>query len=274
VDRTKAVVADKNTADKNAAPGTQPEIKTTGKISEAPRGFIAEWTVTIILLLFGTTTLVQAFVIPTGSMEDTLLVGDHLLVDKLAFAPYGAVSKYILPYEEVHRGDIIVFRYPIDIKQTFVKRVMGVPGDRIHLENKRVFLNGHLLNEPYVIHKLDYIDSYRDNFPADPNTPLYPPAQVMLEKNVVNGNVVVPPGFYFAMGDNRDQSLDSRYWGFVPRENIIGKPLVIYWSYDATTEELSDPKDTIPHLFDIATHFVTKTRWRRTLELLHSYPVR
>ncbi len=250
------------------------ESKTVSRPQEAPRGFIAEWTVTIILLLFGTTTLVQAFVIPTGSMEDTLLVGDHLLVDKLAFAPGGAVTKNILPYSDVHRGDIIVFRYPIDIKQTFVKRVMGVAGDRIRLENKAVFLNGHQLTEPYVVHKLDYIDSYRDNFPSDPNGPLYPPAQVMLEQNVSKGEVTVPNGFYFAMGDNRDQSLDSRYWGFVPRENIIGKPLIIYWSYDASTEELSNPAVTISHLFDIITHFATKTRWNRTFQLIHSYPVK
>jgi signal peptidase I len=257
----------------SAAEGLETDSKANPQPAEPPRGFIAEWTVTIILLLFGTTTLVQAFVIPTGSMEDTLLVGDHLLVDKLAFAPAGSITKNIMPYSDVHRGDIIVFRYPIDIKQTFVKRVMGVAGDRIRLENKKVWLNGHLLNEPYVVHKLDYIDSYRDNFPADPNTPLFPPAQVMLEHNVVKGEVVVPPGFFFAMGDNRDQSLDSRYWGFVPRENIIGKPLVIYWSYDASTEELSNPAVTVSHLFDIATHFLTKTRWNRTLELLHSYPV-
>jgi len=269
VDRSKSVVADKV-----AEPGTQPESDAKhAKPAEPPRGFIAEWTVTIILLLFGTTTLVQAFVIPTGSMEDTLLVGDHLLVDKLAFAPAGAITASLLPYEDVHRGDIIVFRYPVDIKQTFVKRVMGVPGDRIHLENKKVFLNGHLLNEPYVVHKLDYIDSYRDNFPADPNAPIYPPAQAMLEHDLKNGEVVVPPGHYFAMGDNRDQSLDSRYWGFVPRENIIGKPLIIYWSYDASTEELSNPAVSISHLFDIATHFITKTRWNRELRLIHSYPV-
>jgi signal peptidase I len=269
VDRSKSVVADKV-----AEPGTQPELDAKHvKPAEPPRGFIAEWTVTIILLLFGTTTLVQAFVIPTGSMEDTLLVGDHLLVDKLAFAPAGAITASLLPYEDVHRGDIIVFRYPVDIKQTFVKRVMGVPGDRIHLENKKVFLNGHLLNEPYVVHKLDYMDSYRDNFPADPNVSIYPPAQVMLEHDLKNGEVVVPPGHYFAMGDNRDQSLDSRYWGFVPRENIIGKPLIIYWSYDASTEELSNPAVSISHLFDIATHFITKTRWNRELRLIHSYPV-
>jgi len=244
-----------------------------GKAEPPPRGFIAEWTVTIILLLFGTTTLVQAFVIPTGSMEDTLLVGDHLLVDKLAFAPAGAVTKYLLPYEEPHRGDIIVFRYPIDIKQTFVKRVMGVAGDHLHLVNKQVYLNGHALNEPYVVHKLDYIDSYRDNFPSDPNTMIYPPAQTMLEHNVQGGDVVVPPGYFFAMGDNRDQSLDSRYWGFVPRGNIIGKPLVIYWSYEASTEDLSNPAVTVSHLIDVILHFPTKTRWSRTLKLLHSYPV-
>jgi signal peptidase I len=269
VDSSKSVTADN-------APGSQAETEPQkkGKHAEPPRGFIAEWTVTIILLLFGTTTLVQAFVIPTGSMEDTLLVGDHLLVDKLAYAPGGAITKHALPYSDVHRGDIIVFRYPIDIKQTFVKRAMGIPGDRIHLQNKNVYLNGHLLNEPYVVHKLDYIDSYRDNFPADPNAPLYPPAQAMLEHNVQNGDVVVPPGSYFAMGDNRDQSLDSRYWGFVPRENIIGKPLVIYWSYDASTEDLSNPSVTIQHLIDVVIHFPTKTRWSRTLRMIRSYPVR
>jgi signal peptidase I len=241
--------------------------------NEVPRGVIAEWTVTIILLLFGTTTLVQAFVIPTGSMEDTLLVGDHLLVDKLAYAPAGAVTKHMLPYEDVHRGDIIVFRYPINIKDTFVKRVMGVPGDHIKLVNKKVYLNGHLLNEPYVVHKTEYIDSYRDNFPGDPNVPLYPPAQRMLQENVQNGEVVVPEGHYFAMGDNRDSSLDSRYWGFVPRENIIGKPLIIYWSYDAPTEQLASPSIGLDHIFDVATHFFTKTRWSRTLNLIHPYPV-
>ena len=268
------------TADKTAAADVVSETESSKKAKaearakeEPPRGFIAEWTVTIILLLFGTTTLVQAFVIPTGSMEDTLLVGDHLLVDKLAYAPDGPITKYVLPYSEVHRGDIIVFRYPIDIKQTFVKRVMGVPGDRIHLQNKQVWLNGHLLNEPYVVHKLDYIDSYRDNFPSDPNTPIFPPAQDMLEHDVKGGDVVVPPGRYFAMGDNRDQSLDSRYWGFVPRENIIGKPLIIYWSYEASTEDLSNPAVTVQHLIDVVIHFPTKTRWSRTLRLIRAYPV-
>ena len=238
------------------------------------RGVIAEWTVTIILLLFGTTSLVQAFVIPTGSMEDTLLIGDHLLVDKLAYAPPGPVSDHLLPYTEVKRGDIIVFRYPVDISQTFVKRCIGIPGDRIRLVNKQLILNGHAVNEPYVYHKTEYIDSYRDNFPSEPNAHLLGSAPDMLLNHVQNGDVVVPPGSYFAMGDNRDSSLDSRYWGFVPRENIIGKPLVIYWSYDASTEALADPAIlNWSHLLDMIEHFPTKTRWNRSFRLVRGYPL-
>ncbi len=244
----------------------------TAKKSEPPRGTIAEWTVTILLLLFGTTTLVQAFVIPTGSMEDTLLIGDHLLVDKLAYSPPGPISKYVLPYSEVKRGDIIVFRYPEDIRQTFVKRVIGVPGDHIRVERKQVFRNGKQLQEPYKYHKTEYFDSYRDNFPSEPNVRLYEGAQKMLEKNVVNGEVVVPPGGYFAMGDNRDSSLDSRYWGFVPRDNIIGKPLIIYWSYDAPTERLASPDIGLDHIKDLGLNFFSKTRWTRTFQLIRGYP--
>jgi signal peptidase I len=241
---------------------------------EPPRGTIAEWAITILLLLFGTTTLVQAFVIPTGSMEDTLLIGDHLLVDKLAYAPSGNVSKYILPYQEPKHGDIIVFRYPVDISQTFVKRTIGVPGDHIKIINQQVYRNGVKLNEPYVYHKNPYPDSFRDNFPSsEPNLMLAPSAQAMLANNVVNGEVVVPPNSFFAMGDNRDNSLDSRYWGFVPRENIIGKPLIIYWSYDANTESLAGTSvnTLVQHFIDLGEHFFTKTRWNRTFRLIHGY---
>jgi signal peptidase I len=240
---------------------------------EPSRGAIAEWTITILLLLFLTTTLVQAFVIPTGSMEDTLLIGDHLLVDKLAFAPSGVISKHLLPYTDVKRGDIIVFRYPVDIRQTFVKRCMGVPGDHIKIVNKQVYLNGHALEEPYKYHKTDYIDSYRDNFPGEPNVMVDRGAIDMLTNHVENGEVVVPPNYYFAMGDNRDNSLDSRYWGFVPRENIIGKPLIIYWSYDAPTEQLNSSAVSINHVLDLAQNFFSKTRWRRTFQLIHGYKI-
>jgi len=242
-------------------------------VAEPVRGFIAEWTVTIILLLFGTTTLVQAFVIPTGSMEDTLLIGDHLLVDKLAYAPGGAVSSHFLPYHDVKRGDIIVFRYPVDIRQTFVKRAIGVPGDHIRLINKKLFLNGKPVNEPYVYYKTEFIDSYRDNFPGEPNVHLAESAIDMLMNHVEHGEVVVPPKTVFAMGDNRDRSLDSRYWGFVPRENIIGKPLIVYWSYDAPTDELANPSISIDHILDLVKHFPTKTRWKRTFQLIHGYPL-
>ncbi len=258
-------------SDTNVTTAETPPAPETKRKADPPRGTIAEWTVTILLLLFGTTTLVQAFVIPTGSMEDTLLIGDHLLVDKLAYAPGGPVTKYVLPYSPIKRGDIIVFRYPIDIRQTFVKRVIGLPNDRLRVENKQVYLNGKKLNEPYKFHKTEYIDSYRDNFPGVPNVRLYEPAQAMLDKNVVNGEVVVPPNCYFAMGDNRDSSLDSRYWGFVPRENVIGKPLIIYWSYDAPTERLADPTIGLDHALDLLQNFFVKTRWRRTFNLIHGY---
>jgi len=250
-------------------PPAQPAAK-----PEPPRGAIAEWAITILLLLFGTTTLVQAFVIPTGSMEDTLLIGDHLLVDKLAYAPAGSISKYILPYEEPKDGDIIVFRYPVDISQTFVKRVVGVPGDHIKMINQQVYRNGVKLNEPYVVHKNPYPDSFRDNFPnSEPNLMLLDRAREMLATNVVNGEVVVPPNSFFAMGDNRDNSLDSRYWGFVPREIIMGKPLIIYWSYDANTESLASTSvnTLLRHFVDLGEHFFTKTRWNRTFKLIHGY---
>ncbi len=239
--------------------------------ADAPRNSIAEWTVTIVLLLFGTTTLVQAFVIPTGSMEDTLLIGDHLLVDKLAYAPGGPVSGFLLPYQSIDRGDIIVFRYPVDVTQTYVKRVVGIPGDRIKVVNKQVYRNDVKLNEPYTYFKTEYIDSYRDNFPGEPNTRISDAAQEMLDKHRVNEEIVVPPGNYFAMGDNRDASWDSRYWGFVPRENIIGKPLIIYWSYESTTERLASSTPSLDHALDLLQNFFTKTRWRRTFMLIHGY---
>jgi signal peptidase I len=273
-------VSPENTADSVALPVPVPETAVTPEQTqqevvqhEPPRGTIAEWTITILLLLFLTTFLVQAFVIPTGSMEDTLLVGDHLLVDKLSYAPSGPISRHFLPYTEPKRGDIIVFRYPVDITQTFVKRCMGVPGDRIRMVNKELFLNGVKLNEPYKVNKTEYIDSYRDNFPSEPNANVYPGALDMLQHHVENGEVVVPPGYFFAMGDNRDSSLDSRYWGFVPRENIIGKPLIIYWSYETSTDRLNNSSISLDHVFDLAQNFFAKTRWRRTFMLLHGYSV-
>ncbi|MDQ6675903.1 MAG: signal peptidase I [Acidobacteriota bacterium] len=203
---------------------------------------IAEWVFNFVLLVFATGMVAQPFVIPSGSMETTLMTGDHVIVDKLAYAPGGGFG--LLPYQDVQRGDIIVFRYPPDIRQNYVKRAIGIPGDRIRIENKRVYRNGELLREPYARHIFPNHDPRRDEM----------------------AGITVPPGMYFAMGDNRDNSEDSRYWGFVPRENIVGKPVVVLWSYDAPTEDLTGY--TLHHAVDVAEHFFTRTRWSRTLMLV------
>jgi signal peptidase I len=241
------------------------------------RNSIAEWSVTILLLLFGTSSLAQPFVIPTSSMEDSLLIGDHLIVDKLAYAPAGPVSRYLLPYQEPRHGDVIVFRYPGDIAQTYVKRLIGMPGDHLKIVNGLVFRNGKQLNEPYIFQKFSY-DAERDNFPSGLRLVRGSLAlqlqREMLENNVVNGELVVPAGHYFAMGDNRDNSEDSRYWGFVPRENIIGKPVFVYWSYKAPTEDLlgNSAGSVIGHFIDVGEHFFTRTRWSRTFMLVRGFP--
>ena len=173
-----------------------------------------------------------------------------------------------------------MFRFPGDITNTFVKRVIGLPGDHLRMVKRDLYRNGRKLNEPYVYHKKDDYDEYRDNFPGDPtpyqpSTPLAAELQrKMLAENVVNGEVVVPPNCFFAMGDNRDNSLDSRYWGFVPRENIIGKPIIIYWSYQASTEDLAGSSfgSLVSHGVDLAEHFFSRTRWSRTLHLIQGFP--
>src|SRR3984893_17112776 len=169
------------------------------KFGDSTCNFIVEWTINILILLFGTTTLVQAFIVPTPSMDTTVQVGDHLLVDKLAYAPAGFFSRHLLPYTDPKRGDIIVFRYPMDIQQNSVKRVIGVPGDHIRVVDKVVYVNGKPLQEPYVQHVASENEPYRDNFPSAPSGPVYDRAREMLAHDVVNGELVVPPESYFAM---------------------------------------------------------------------------
>ncbi|MBZ5575590.1 MAG: signal peptidase I [Acidobacteriia bacterium] len=235
------------------------------------RGFVADWVVTLVLLLFGWSTLLQAYVIPSPSMQNSLLIGDHLLVDRLVYAPSG--SSHLLPYRDVRRGDIIVFQSPVE-PLTLVKRAIGIPGDHIRLVNKQLVLNGKMVSEPYALHIDPRMDPYRDNFPsADPPGGLNPRAADMLAQYVVNGELVVPPGFLFAMGDNREDSNDSRYIGLIPRENIIGTPFLIYWSYEASTEDLSNPNIGFDHVVDMVTHFFTKTRWPRAFHLIRGYPL-
>jgi len=249
------------------------------KTAESVKGFINEWALNILILLFGTTTLVQAFIVPTPSMDTTVMVGDHMLVDKLAYAPSGPISRLFLPYTDVKRGDIIVFRYPVDINQNYVKRVIGVPGDHIKIVDKAVSVNGKMLNEPYKQQIDSRIDPYRDNFPSElpprnsfagfsGGMEMWDRAHKMLE-SAKDGELIVPEDSYFAMGDNRDNSADSRYWGFVPRENIIGKPAIIFWSYDAPTEDLVGY--SLTHFVDLAKNFFTKTRWERQFKLVRGY---
>jgi len=252
---------------------TVSKINSAEKAPRAQRHWIAEWGVTILICLFATTTVLQAFVVPTGSMEGTMLIGDHLFVDRLAYAPEGPIARRLLPYRDVKRGDIIVFRYPLDIQQMYVKRVIGVPGDRVHIQNKVVYLNGLPLAEPYKILIPEQSSNYLNNFPQSPDIRIDYRGLEMLQNDVLNGELIVPEGHYFAMGDNRDNSADSRFWGLVPRPNIIGQPAMIWWSYDAPTEQLSDGNIHFDHLTDVALHFFTKTRWDRTFQLLHNYPI-
>ncbi len=227
----------------------------------------------LTIALFIITFVVQAFRIPSGSMENTLLVGDYLLVDKTRFGPAGHWQN-LLPYRAIHRGDIIVFRYPADPTQHFVKRVIGLPGDQIRLLHSRVYINGRTLNEPYVVFKEHFPDDFRDNFPRGNwiGENVSVEWATRLRSFVHDGELIVPRGQYFVLGDNRDQSLDSRYWGFVPRENIVGRPLVIYFSMIQAGEdddplESSAPDDKLLSLRARISRLLGDLRWRRILRL-------
>jgi signal peptidase I len=234
----------------------------------SPRGFVTEWVITILTFLFATTTLVQAYVVPTGSMESNLRVGDHVLVDRVAYSDPGATGRHLLPYREVQRGDIAVFLFPEDIRQTYVKRVIGLPGDHVRIVNKQVIRNGHRLIEPYTQHIDLSRQPYRDDFPAAPVYSTTLRGRDMLAHHVVDGELVVPPNTLFCLGDNRENSADSRYWGLVPRENVVGTPLLVYWSFDAPTSDLEEWN--VDHVIDVALHFFTKTRWQRMLTIPRS----
>jgi signal peptidase I len=238
------------------------EVWAAGR-KQKPRGFAAEWAVTILMYLFVTTTLVQAYVVPTGSMEGNLRIGDHMLVDRVAYAQPGDIGRRLMPYRDVNRGDIVAFLYPEDVRQTYVKRVIGIPGDHIRMFDEQVIRNGRRLIEPYTQHIDPGTFPYRDNFPTEPGPFTKPRGRDMFDHHVRHGEVIVPPGALFVMGDNRENSEDSRFWGFVPREYVVGKPLVVYWSYDAPTEDLESW--SLSHVIDVGLHFFSKTRWDRML---------
>ena len=228
---------------------------------------------TVVIAIFVITFLVQAFQIPSESMENTLLIGDYLLVDKVDYADGGMWGR-LLPYSKIERGDIVVFHYPVHPDQHFVKRVIGVPGDHIRMNGKQVWVNGTPLKENYAIYRSAADDAYHYHFPNTDFVAAGVEARWWLQMRslVHEGELVVPPGQYFVLGDNRDESLDSRFWGFVPRANIVGRPLLIYWSIRAPEEDnafAGGPGDTLTHFAYILTHVFQATRWKRTFRLVN-----
>ena len=220
------------------------------------REYFESIVIAVILALFIRTFVVQAFKIPTGSMENNLLIGDHLLVNKFVFGPSESrIERAILPMGTIKRGDVIVFKYPEEPDRDYIKRVIGLPGETVEMKNKKIFINGVPLEEPYV-HFLE---------PPSTETDVHEITSIDVRERY--GPVTVPPNQYFVMGDNRDNSQDSRYWGFLQRDYIKGKALLIYWSYEAEREdyETEGPGATLRGLGSVFAHFFTRTRWDRML---------
>jgi signal peptidase I len=226
---------------------------------------------TIVIAIFVICFVVQAFQIPSESMEKTLLIGDYLLVDKAHYGHSG-VWDWLLPYRRIHRQDIIVFRYPVDPRQHFVKRVVAIPGDHLRLINKHVYVNGVRQDDDYASFNWAWRDRFRDNFPD--GGVIYGDkvaAKWLLEAQQLtdDGELIVPQGSYFVLGDNRDDSYDSRYWGFVPQENVVGRPLLIYWSMERAETAMagSMPSDKLSNLTLNFNQVWNSLRWHRMLRI-------
>ncbi len=228
--------------------------------------------------LFVMTFVFQNFEIPSASMVKTLLIGDHVLVDRIGLAPASSWAPFVY-YRQVHRGDIIVFLKPGEPDLFLVKRAIAIPGDRIHLRNGIVYLNGVAQNEPQAGKPVaddnpqHAYNPYRDDFPAVPPGPADDVTATWaydLPSHIQGDDLVVPPGKVFAMGDNRTESLDGRYWGFVPRENIVGRPMFVYWSFETPADQINKQSigDRLSFIGHILIHVFDQTRWNRTLHLI------
>jgi signal peptidase I len=244
------------------------------KQRETTSEFIASMAGVLVVGLFIITFCLQAFEIPSSSMENTLLIGDHVFVDRVLEAPRANWIRPLIPYRNVQRGDIVVFLSPAEPGLYVVKRVIGVPGDHIHLRDGVVYRNGQPLAEPYAIHN-GTSDPYRDNFPDVSPSDDYGAApteewRLTMGSHIVNGDLVVPADEFYAMGDNRDVSYDSRYWGFIPRENIIGRPVFIYWSFETPNNQYKKTEiaDRLSFVGHVVLHFFDMTRWRRMLKVV------
>jgi len=250
------------------------ETKKEEKPRETTVEFLASLAAVLVTGLFIITFVVQAFEIPSSSMEKTLLIGDHVFVNRIQFAPKSPWVGPILPYRQIKRGDIFVFLSPVEPGLYVVKRVMGIPGDHIHLRDGVVYRNGEKLDEPYVIHNPnDSYNPYRDNFPAVPPSEfngVNPDWALTMPQHIQGEDIVVPENSYFGMGDNRDVSLDSRYWGFVPKENVIGRPMFIYWSFETPPNQWEQREigQRLGFLAHVVIHFFDETRWSRTVRVV------
>ena len=247
---------------------------------ETPLEALASMCVVLVIGLFLFPFVFQNFEIPSGSMLNTLLIGDHVLVDRVTFSPPTKWAPFVR-YRPVRRGDVIVFLKPNPESPDLilVKRAIAIAGDRIHLQHGVMYLNGVAQTEPYQLPPRDDGDplheynSYRDDFPTVAPAPEEQLTAVWRENlpgHIQGGDLVVPPGKVFAMGDNRTESLDSRYWGFVPVENVLGRPIFVYWSFKtpADQENKTSMGDRIGFIVHEITHIVTDTRWARTFHVV------
>ena len=244
------------------------------KPSETTVEFLASLAGVLVTGLFIITFVLQAFEIPSSSMEDTLLIGDHVFVNREQFAPPTRWMGPLMPYRDIRRNDIVVFLSPEEQGLFVVKRIMGVPGDHIHLRDGVVYRNGEKLDEKYAQHKIGDYNPYRDNFPAVAPSEMYGVRNEAwtqeLPSHLEGGDLIVPPDSYFAMGDNRDVSYDSRFWGFIPRKNVIGRPMFVYWSFVTPPDQyqMRSAGDRLGFLAHIIIHFFDETRWTRTFRIV------
>ena len=279
------------TKKKTSALSTPPEAEPVpvpesmeAKVEETPFEAVASICSVLVVGLFILTFLGQNFVIPSGSMEKTLLVGDHLVVDRITLAP-PAKWMPLVHYREPQRNDVVVFLKPVasaDGEYLFlVKRLIGVPGDHIHLSNGIVILNGVAQNlpkdgdnSPGNPGDREFLDEFPSlpptATPGDPGDGTPEEWAIDFPNHIENGDLVVPPGMYFMMGDHRHNSLDSRYWGFVPRANIVGRPLFNYWSFKTPEDQYSQTGigNSIAWMGHVALHFFSDTRWKRTFHVV------
>ena len=228
---------------------------------------------TVVVALFLLTFVVQPFLIPSESMEHTLLVGDFLLVNKQVLAPSDGFGRHLLPYRQVQRGDVVVFHYPEDPKRFLVKRVVGVPGDHLHIQDGKVTVNGVPLAEPYV--SFEPPSPSRDEFPAksylEAGPAVDPAWWRQLQSLTQDGDLVVPHGKYFMLGDNRNHSYDSRSWGLVSRQAIVARPLVIYFSVTrpSATDVQPPVDDRLGHDRELSARLAAFARWKRIFRVVH-----